>query len=75
MEDIESLDNLTNKLNEISLNRSIEGPSVFQCQIKIFQKWYSNWDASTKLEFSNKLKTNFPDFTTSFEKQSNGTFD
>ena len=64
-----SLDSLTSQLNDVSLNKqNKDGPSVFECQLKIFSKWYSSWDHSVKIEFWNKLKSNDPDFANSLEK-------
>jgi len=59
-EDNEALDSLTSQLNDISLNRQHrEGPSVFECQLKIFRKWYSSWDPIEKIDFSNQLKSKY----------------
>ena len=71
-EEYASLDSLTTQFNNVSLNKQNEnGPSIFECQLKIFSKWYSSWDPSAKREFWNKLKLNDPDFANSLEKQCN----
>ena len=73
-EEYASLDSLTSQLNDISLNKqNKEGPSVFECQLKIFNKWYSSWDHSAKTEFWNKLRSSYPEFASSLEKEYNGT--
>ena len=61
-EDNASLDSLTSQLNDISLNKKhVDGPSVFECQLKIFKKWYSCWDLHAKKDFSNQFKSKYPD--------------
>lgn len=72
-EECVSLDSLMKQLNDINLNKqNTEGPSVFECQLKIFSKWCSNWDHNAKMDFWTKLKTHYPEFTTSIERESNG---
>lgn len=65
-----SLESLMSQLGEISLNReNKEGPSVFECQLKIFSKWYSSWDFNVKAEFANDLNSRYPDFMASLKTQ------
>lgn len=73
LEEHVSLDSLTSQLNDISLNKqNKESPSVFDCQLKIFNKWYSSWDHNAKIEFWDKLKSSYPDFASLLEKECNG---
>ena len=62
-----TIDSLMSQLSEVSLNNDKEGPSVFECQLKIFSKWYENWDVSARTEFVNSLIHRFPDFETSLK--------
>ncbi len=32
-----------------------EGPSVFECQLKIFDGWFRNWTEQDKMEFVNQI--------------------
>ena len=32
-------------------SRTGEGPSVFECQLRIFDGWFKSWDSETKIEF------------------------
>ena len=61
-EDTASLESLSSMLNNIALDPRNKGsPSVFECQIRIFNKWYSSWDQKVKEEFSDRLKSNYPE--------------
>ena len=63
-----SLESLMNQLGEISLHKeNKEGPSVFECQLKIFNKWYSKWDLNAKTEFTDDLTFKYPDFMASLK--------
>ena len=58
------------QLGEISLNaKHKEGPSVFDCQLKIFNKWYSNWTDNEKSEFATDLNSKYPEFMDSLKVQ------
>ena len=55
------------ELNEDDLSLfnclSIEGQgmSLFNCQMKIFVKWYENWTASQRSEFAHQINTIDPE--------------
>ena len=62
LEDTATLESLSNLLNKIDLDpRNKDGPSVFECQIRIFNKWYSSWDEKVKEEFFGRLKSHYPE--------------
>ena len=74
-EDDISLASLTKELDNMCVGRgNKEGPSVFQCQLKIFCKWYSNWDMNCKKEFASRLKSQYPEFTNVLETECNDLF-
>ena len=54
--------NLDALMNQLSLGGRSEGPSIFECQLKIFQKWYSCWNPADKSEFAVQLNAISPDF-------------
>ena len=59
-----TLESLMSQLSEISLsNKGKDGPSVFECQLKIFQKWYSSWSETDKTTFQNDLNAKYPEFS------------
>ena len=65
-----SLESLMSQLGEISLNaKHKEGPSVFDCQLKIFSKWYSSWTDNEKSEFATDLNSKYPEFMASLKLQ------
>ena len=41
-----------------------ECPGVFECQLKIFEKWYTKWAREDQLVFVDALKKNDPEFQT-----------
>ena len=60
--DTASLESLSSLLNSITLEpQNKEGPSVFECQIRIFNKWYSSWDRNAKENFLSRLKFQYPE--------------
>ena len=61
-DDIASLESLSSLLDNINLDpQNKEGPSVFECQIRIFNKWYSSWDLNAKEDFLNRMKLQYPE--------------
>ena len=63
------------ELNEDDLSLfnclSIEGQgmSLFNCQMKIFVKWYENWTASQRSEFAHQINTIDPELISSISSQ------
>jgi len=63
------------ELNEDDLSLfnclSIEGQgmSLFNCQMKIFVKWYENWTASQRSEFAHQINTIDPELISSISAQ------
>ena len=49
--------NVTNTLpiTVISKGNSVEGPSVFECQLRIFDKWFRQWTQEDKAQFASML--------------------
>ena len=66
-DDTSSLESLSNLLNNIKLDpNNKDSPSVFECQIRIFNKWYSSWDLKAKEEFFNRMKVQCPELYDNF---------
>ena len=57
----ESIENLLGTMNQMSLGTK-EGPSVFECQLTIFSKWYHCWNPSDRTEFVIQLNSISPEF-------------
>ena len=68
-------DQMYPELNEDDLSLfnclSIEGQgmSLFNCQMKIFVKWYENWTASQRSEFAHQINTIDPELISSISAQ------
>ena len=50
-----SIEDLMSTMTQMSLGASKEGPSIFDCQLKIFSKWYGSWSPADKSEFATQL--------------------
>ena len=66
---------LSNTMNQLTLNPYQMYPelneddlSLFNCQMKIFMKWYPNWTASQKSEFANQINMIDPDLMSSINQ-------
>ena len=57
------VDDLMASLGQMSVNQR-ECPGVFECQLKIFEKWYTKWAREDQLIFVDALKKNDPEFQT-----------
>ena len=57
------VDDLMASLGQMSVNQR-ECPGVFECQLKIFEKWYTKWAREDQLVFVDALKKNDPEFQT-----------
>jgi len=57
------VDDLMTSLGQMSVNQR-ECPGVFECQLKIFEKWYTKWAREDQLVFVDALKKNDPEFQT-----------
>ena len=55
-------------MNQMSLGHK-EGPSVFECQLKIFSKWYQSWAPSDRTEFVIQLNSSNPEFISYINSQ------
>ncbi|BFZ07634.1 hypothetical protein BsWGS_10673 [Bradybaena similaris] len=44
-------------------------PSIFQCQLKLFSEWFSQWTDSERNAFLLKLQVLDPDFVANFNKE------
>lgn len=59
----QSLDNLMSTMTQLSLNQAAkEGPTIFECQLKIFSKWYECWNPADRSEFAVELNAIAPEF-------------
>ena len=54
------INNLLANMDKMSLQS--EGPSVFDCQLKIFSRWYTNWNSQERMEFLHQLSGKDPTF-------------
>lgn len=56
-----SVDDLMGQLSSLSVSQKL-GPSVFECQLKIFQKWFPSWTYDDRTQFTCDLNTIDPLF-------------
>ena len=65
-----SIEALMSTMTQMSLGTaSKEGPSVFECQLKIFSKWYGSWSPAETSEFASQLNCIHPEFVASLNSQ------
>ena len=65
-----SIEALMSTMTQMSLGTaSKEGPSVFDCQLKIFSKWYGSWSPAETSEFASQLNCIHPEFVASLNSQ------
>ena len=65
-----SIEALMSTMTQMSLGTaSKEGPSVFECQLKIFSKWYGSWSPAETSEFASQLNSIHPEFVASLNSQ------
>ena len=68
--DDSTLESLMSTMNQMSIMPSRqEGPSIFECQLKIFAKWYGAWTPAETSEFTAQLHAVYPDFVESLNAQ------
>jgi len=61
---------LMSTMTQMSLGTaSKEGPSIFECQLKIFSKWYGSWSPAETSEFASQLNSIHPEFVASLNSQ------
>ena len=65
------MDDLVMAMNKMSAGPH-EGPSVFECQLKIFEKWHQKWTDSDKDNFLQQLNVSDPDFVSYINSLSSG---
>ena len=65
-----SIEALMSTMTQMSLGTaSKEGPSIFECQLKIFSKWYGSWSPAETSEFASQLNCIHPEFVASLNSQ------
>ncbi|CAL1530495.1 unnamed protein product [Lymnaea stagnalis] len=52
-----------------SLGVSDKPPSIFQCQLKLFSQWFSNWTDAERKDFMIKIQCIDPGFVATFNEQ------
>ena len=52
-----------------TMNMDDKPPSIFQCQIKLFNQWFEGWSQSERNIFITKLREVNPDFVSEFDRQ------
>ena len=69
--DEESIENLLGTMNKMSLeNTKKEGPSVFECQLRIFSKWHHSWNPSDRADLVIQLNQIAPEFVAFLNRHS-----
>ena len=59
----QSLDALMSTMTNLSLDSAKnEGPGIFECQLKIFSKWYDGWNPGERSEFAVQINSVSPEF-------------
>merc|ERR1712173_184154 len=64
-----SVDDLMANMTKLSVASSVEGPSIFQCQLCIFEKWFGGWEPSDQSDFVSDLSLRDPQFVQSLQAE------
>ncbi|KAG9486976.1 uncharacterized protein C14orf119 homolog [Eleutherodactylus coqui] len=56
-----------------SLQLSAPPPSLFQCQMRLWDQWFQSWDEDERNEFLRQLEQQDPNFVAQFYKEVAGT--
>ena len=51
------------------LGSRAEGPSIFECQLKIFGKWYTSWSPADRSDFAVQMNAVSPEFIAAINAQ------
>lgn len=55
-----------------ALNLSAPPPSIFQCQIRLWDQWFQGWDEDERKDFLSRLQQLDPEFVALFYMERNG---
>lgn len=64
-----SMNGIIPNLQSLSTEDSTRPPSLFQCRIKLFQEWTTNWSDSEKEQFINSLKSIDEEFMKKYDEE------
>ena len=56
-----------------SMNMADKPPSIFKCQIKLFEQWFSEWTDNERNLFMKNLEQIDPDFVSVFNDRVSAT--
>ncbi|XP_075425222.1 uncharacterized protein C14orf119 homolog [Ascaphus truei] len=56
-----------------SLQLCAPPPSLFQCQLRLWDQWFQGWDEDERNEFLRRLEEQEPDFVAAFYREVAGT--
>lgn len=64
-----SADLLLDSIDSLTLQGNTDrGPSLFQCQLKLFRQWFDNWQDKERNQFLAKLQEVDSDFVVQFQQ-------
>jgi len=66
---LNTMDNLTLNSGQMCQPTDEDGPNLFDCQIKIFTKWYKSWSPSERSEFASQLNRIDPNLISSINSE------
>ena len=66
---LNTMDNLTLNSGQMCQPTDEDGPNLFDCQIKIFTKWYKSWSPSERSEFASQLNIIDPNLISSINSE------
>ena len=52
-----------------ALNMADKPPSIFKCQMKLFDEWFAGWTDKERNDFARKLDIVDPNFVAQFEQR------
>lgn len=64
-----TLNGVIPSLEGLTTEESSRPPSLFQCRIKLFRDWTTNWSDNEKEQFINALKSIDEDFMKKYEEE------
>ncbi|RUS77769.1 hypothetical protein EGW08_014474 [Elysia chlorotica] len=62
-----NIDSLFDSMKSLGVSDRL--PSIFQCQLKLFSEWFSEWSDAERNDFLLKLRVVDSDFVNRFEEE------
>ena len=63
----QNIECLFGAMTALNVSRDAQPPSIFQCQLKLYQQWFDTWDDRERNVLMRRLEAIDPAFVSRFE--------